>query len=118
MQVSLGDYIVKDNFYVVDVEGTNLVLGVQWLYSIGENSMSYKVPQRSFKDAEGKLVVLKGMNTYPNQVISANSIRSILRHGDIEWVAEYYITNEGTTSKVSYQPKDIKKLLHKHKGIF
>ena len=84
---------MKENFYVVNVENTNMVLGVQWLYSTGEHSMNYKIPQTSFKDAEGKSIVLKGMNTYPNQVISANSMRSILRHGDIEWVAEFHITN-------------------------
>ena len=64
----------------------------------------------SFKDTEGEPVVRKGMNTYPSQVISANIMRSILRHGDIEWDAEFHITNEGTTAKVSYHPKDIKKL--------
>ena len=30
LQVNLGDYIVKEKFYVVHVENTNMVLGVQW----------------------------------------------------------------------------------------
>ena len=71
-------------FYVVNVVDTNMVLGFKWLYSIGEHSMNYKIPQMSFKDAEGKQVVMKGMNTYPSQLIFDNSMRSILRHGDIE----------------------------------
>ena len=94
LQVNLGDYTMKDNFYVVNVADTNMVLGVQWLYSIGEHSMNYKIPQISFKDVEGKPVVLKGMNTYQRQVISASSMRSILRHGDIEWATKCHITNE------------------------
>ena len=88
LQIHLGDYIVKEIFYVLNVADTNMVLGVQWLYSIGEHSMNYKIPQISFKDAKGKPVVLKGMNTYPSHVISINSMRSILRHGDIEWTVE------------------------------
>ena len=80
--------------------------------------MNYKIPQISFKDADGKSIVLKGMNTYPTQLISPNSMRKILRHGDTEWVVECQITNEGTIVKFSYQPKDIKKLMHKHKGVF
>ena len=79
---------MKDNFYVVNVEDTNMVLGVQWLYSIGEHSLNYQIPQISFKDVEGKPVVLKGMNTYPNQVIFVKSMRSVMRHGDIEWAVE------------------------------
>jgi len=63
-------------------------------------------------------VVSKGMNTYPSQVISAKSMRSVMRHGDIEWAVECQITTEGTTAKVSSQPKDIKKLLQKHKRVF
>jgi len=101
LQVKIGDYTVKDNFYVVNVADTNMVLGVQWLYSIGEHSVNYQIPQISFKDAEGKSVVLKGMNTYPSQVISAKSMRSVMRHGDIEWAVECQITTEGTTAKVS-----------------
>ena len=66
-----------------------MVLGVQWMYSIGEHSVNYDILQISFKDAEGKLVVLKGMNTYPNWVISVKSMRSVMRHGDIEWVIEF-----------------------------
>ena len=88
------------------------------MHSIGEHSMNYQIPQISFKDAERKLVVLKGINTYPKQVISAKSMRSVMRHGDIEWDVECQITTEGTTTKVSSQPKDIKKLLHKHKRVF
>ena len=75
---------MKDNFSVVNVADTNMVLGVHWFYSIGEHSVNYQIPQISFKDAEGKSVVLKGMNTYHSQVISAKIMRSVMRHGDIE----------------------------------
>ena len=80
--------------------------------------MNYKIPEISFKDGEGKPIILKGMNTYLSQVISTNSMRSIPRHGDIEWDVGCQITNEGTTVKFSYQPKDIKNMLHNHKGFF
>ena len=71
-----------------------------------------------FKDADGKEVVLRGVNTYPKQVVSSHSMRSILRHCDIEWDVECHITTEGNSINFSYYPKDIKKLLHKHKGVF
>ena len=35
LQVTIGNYTFVDSFYVVDVVDTNVVLGVQWLYSIG-----------------------------------------------------------------------------------
>ena len=72
--MNLGDYTVKEKFYVVNVADTNMVLGVQWLYSISDHSMNYKILQISFKDAEGKSLVLKGMNYYPSQVIFSTTM--------------------------------------------
>ena len=35
LNVMMGNYLVTDHFLVVDVLETNMVLGVQWLYSLG-----------------------------------------------------------------------------------
>ena len=56
-------------------------------------------------------MVLRGINTYPSQIISAKSMIFVMRHGDIEWVVECQITIEGTTAKISSRPKDIKKIV-------
>ena len=45
LQVStIGNYIVTDNFYVVNFDDTNVDSGVQLLYSIWEHTMNYQVP--------------------------------------------------------------------------
>ena len=36
LQVTIGNHTINENFYVVNVADTNVVFGVQWLYSIGE----------------------------------------------------------------------------------
>lgn len=33
MTMVMGNYSMMDHFFVVDVPDTNVVLGVQWLYS-------------------------------------------------------------------------------------
>ena len=70
---------------MVDVADNNVVLGVQWMYSIGENIVNYQIPEIKFQDSKGVLRVVRGQHTYPNQVVTCNSMRPILRHGDIEW---------------------------------
>ena len=45
-----------------------------------------------FQDSKGVLRVVRGKHTYANQVMTCNSMRSILRHEDIEWDDEYNIT--------------------------
>ena len=56
---------MTDSFYVVNVADTNVVLGVQWLYSIGKYTTDYRTMEMEFQGKGGKRVVLRGMNTYP-----------------------------------------------------
>jgi hypothetical protein len=36
LDLSLGNYTLIDDFYVIDLADTNVVLGVQWIYSLGK----------------------------------------------------------------------------------
>ena len=117
IQVTIGNHIIIDNFYVVNVVDTNVVLGVQWLYYLWENTVNYQVPEMRFKNSEGKPILLRGMHTYPNQVVSSHKMRSILRHGDIEWDDECLITYPKPHLKVSNNPKDIEKLLSNYERV-
>ena len=49
LQVTIGNNTITSNFYVVNVADKNVVLGVQWLYSLGENIVNYQVPKMRFK---------------------------------------------------------------------
>ena len=97
LQVTVANYTFVDYFYVVAIADNNLVLGVQWLYSIGEHTVNYQIPEMKFQDLKGVLRVVRGKHTYPNQVVTCNSMRSILRHGDIEWDDECHITSPSQT---------------------
>ena len=59
-----------------------------------------------------------GMHTYPNQGVSSHSMRSILRHGDIEWDFECLITYPKTHLNISKHPKEIEELLSKYDKVF
>ena len=60
LQVTVGNYTFVDSFYVVDVADTNVVLGVQWLYSIGEHIVNYQIPEMKFQYSKGVLRILRG----------------------------------------------------------
>ena len=65
LQVTIGNYTFVDSFYVVDVADTNIVLGLQWLYYIGEHSVNYQIPEMKFQDSTSVLRVVRGQHTYP-----------------------------------------------------
>ena len=80
--ITIENHIITDNFYVANVPDTNAVLGVKWLYYLWEHTVKYQVPEMRLKHSEGKPILLRGMHTYPNQVVSSQNM-SILRYGDI-----------------------------------
>ena len=61
---------------------------------------------------------MRGKHTYPKQVVNCNSMRSILRHRDIEWDDECYITSPKPKIIVFKQPRDIETLFHKYEKVF
>ena len=118
LEVSLGNHTIIENFYVVNVDDKNVVLGLKWLYSLGEHIVNYQVPKIRFKNSEGKPILLRGMHTYPNQVVSSHSMRTILRHGYIEWDAEFLITYPKPHLNISKHHKYIEQLLSKYEKVF
>ena len=80
LHITLGNYNLSDDFFVVDVPDTNIVLGVQWLYSIGKYSTDYRTMEMEFQGPDGRRVVLRGMNTYPPKVVSSQRMEAVLRH--------------------------------------
>jgi hypothetical protein len=71
LEVKLGNYTLTDTFYVVDLSDTDAVLGVQWLYSLGEIGFNYHTLTMSFRDTSGSRVVLRGMSTGAPRAVSA-----------------------------------------------
>ena len=56
---------------MVNVADTNVVLGVQWLYSIGKYTTDYRAMEMEFQGPDVKQVVLRGMKTYPPKPVSS-----------------------------------------------
>ena len=71
-----------DDFYVVDVPDTSIVLGVQWLYSIGKYSTNYQTLEMEFLAPDGKRVVLRGMPNGASGSATAKGMTTIVRHED------------------------------------
>jgi len=61
LDVTLGNYTLTYDFYVVDLEDTNVLLGVQWLYSLGDFKMNYQDMRMEFMDTRGQHIILRGI---------------------------------------------------------
>ena len=103
---------------MVNVADTNVVLGVQWLYSIGKYTTDYRAMEMEFQGQDGKWVVLRSMNTYPPKPVSSQRMEAVLRQGDIEWSIECLVTFRKPPDNNTQHPVDIQALLQKHERVF
>jgi len=76
LEVKLGNYTMTDIFYVVNLSNTNVVLGIQLLYSLGEVGFNYQTLTMSFKDTKGSKVVLRGMSIGAPRTVSAKRMEN------------------------------------------
>jgi hypothetical protein len=50
LEMKLGNYTARDTFYVVDLSNTYVVLGVQWMITLGKITTNYQTLEMGFKD--------------------------------------------------------------------
>jgi len=77
LTVRMGNYSLTDQFFTVDVPDTNVVLGVQWLYSLRRVTTDWQKLEMEFLGPDGEMVLLRGMHSYPPQTVSAHGWRYI-----------------------------------------
>jgi hypothetical protein len=92
LEMKLGNYTVRDTFYVVYLLDKDVVLGVQWMITLGKITTNYQTLEMGFRDQDGRKVVLRGMSTGAPKTISTKRMERIFRHGDVAYAAECLIT--------------------------
>jgi hypothetical protein len=117
LEVKLGNY-KRDTFYVVDLSDTDVVLGVQWLITLGKISTNYQTLEMGFRDNDGKKVVLMGMWTGAPKTVSTKRMERIFRHGEVAYAAECVITTQRDLGSQQQYRTEIKTLLSQHQRVF
>jgi hypothetical protein len=87
LEIKLGNYTMRDTFYVVDLSDTNVVLGFQWLITLEKITTNYQTLEMGFRDNDGKRVVLRGMSTRAPRIVLAKRMERIFRHGEVAFSA-------------------------------
>jgi hypothetical protein len=118
LEMKLGNYTVRDTFYVVDLSDTDVVLGVQWMITLGKITTNYQTLEMGFRDQDGKKVVLRGMSTGAPRTVSAKRMERIFRHGEVAYVAECLITTQKDSEGRQQYHTEIKNLLGRHQQVF
>eukprot|EP00253_Pinus_taeda_P035810 PITA_35810 len=104
LSVMMGTYTLTYHFFVVDILDTNMILGVQWLITLGKVTIDWKTLEMEWDDEKtGRHEKIWGQHTYPPQTISAHRMEAVLQKGDVEWAVELHASEAGTTGQTGFE---------------
>jgi hypothetical protein len=118
LEIKLGNYIVRDTFYLVDLSDTDVVLGVQWLITLGKITTNYQTLEMGFRDSDRKRIVLRGMSRGAPRTVSAKRMERIFRHGEVAYVVECLITTQRDSEGRQQYHIEIRNMLGRHQQVF
>ena len=72
----MGEYVLTRSMLSIPMGGANVVLGVQWLQSLGTIDFNFQEIFMKFS-AEGKEIELRGIIGKPGKIISSNNMTKL-----------------------------------------
>jgi hypothetical protein len=114
VRLQIGDYHLKSHMFSIDMGGCDIVLGVDWLRTLGPILMDFKALTMQF-DQEGHQYKFQGITTGSPEVISSHRMEKLLKKGHSGVISQLHAIQATETPPV---PHDLQALLSKHKGYF
>ena len=75
-------YTLVDHFFVVDIPDTNVILGVQWLITLGKVTTDWEALKMEWVDKKGgETQIIKDMHIYSSHTTSTQRKKMDLRRG-------------------------------------
>ena len=118
LSVTMGTYYtLTDHFFMVNIPDTNIVLGVQWLITLGKVTTDWNTLEMEWDDEKtGRHEKIRGQHTYPPQTVSAHRMEAVFRKGDVEWAMELRASEAGTTRQMVHP--EIQAILDQYATVF
>jgi hypothetical protein len=114
VHLQIGDYHLKSHIFAIDMGGCDIVLGVDWLRTLGPILMDFKALTMQF-DQEGHQYKFQGIIVGSPEVISSHRMEKLLKKGHSSVIAQLHAIQATETPPM---PHDLQALLSKHKMVF
>jgi DNA-binding ferritin-like protein len=115
INLTMGEYVMNSPMIAIPMGGADVVLGIQWLQSLGTMAFNFQELFMKFS-LEGKEIELRGITGKPDKVISSNSMTKLLKKGHQGIIAQL-CSLDAQTSKPSI-PQDLQRIIDKHSKVF
>jgi hypothetical protein len=111
----MGEYVMNSPMISIPMGGADVVLGIQWLQSLGTVAFNFQELFMKFS-LEGKEIELRGITGKLSKVISSNGMKKLLKKGH-QGVISQLCSLDVQTSKPSI-PLDLQGIIDKHSKVF
>jgi hypothetical protein len=87
IKISMGDYQLDTPMYVISMGVADIILGVQWLTTLGTIKMNFQDLFMRFQ-SEGKTIELRGLKEKSPHIVSSHQLQTLLQKGADGFVAQ------------------------------
>jgi hypothetical protein len=115
INLTMGEYVMNSPMISIPMGGADVVLGIQWLQSLGTMAFNFQELFMKFS-LEGKKIELRGITGKPGKVISSNDMTKLLKKGH-QGIISQLCSLDVQTSKPSI-PQDLQRIIDKHSKVF
>jgi hypothetical protein len=112
--LQIGDYHLKSHMFSIDMGGCDIVLGADWLRTLGPILMDFKELTMQF-DQEGQQYKFQGITVGSPEIISSHRMEKLLKKGHSGVISQLHAIQATETPSV---PQDLQSILSKHQVVF
>jgi hypothetical protein len=111
------DFNLESDLYTVPLGGVDVILGVQWLQTLGTYSVNHQENFIQFK-WQGKSYKLDGFQPPQTQVVSSQKMEKIIRKGATAYFIQCHNIEIQESEHDDSITSNIQDLIQKHKKVF
>jgi len=114
VRLQIGDYHLKSHMFSINMGGCDIVLGADWIRTLGPILMNFKDLTMKF-DQEGHQYKFQGITVGSLDIISSHRMENMLKKGHFGVITQLHAIQAIETHSM---PQDLQSILSKHQLVF
>lgn len=110
VKLQIQDFNLESSFFTVPLGGVDVVLGIQWLQTLGTYVANHKVQSIRFKWG-GQRYKLHGFQAPKNQIVSSSQMMKMIRKGALAYVVQCHQLEMLSANMISEESPKIQDLI-------
>eukprot|EP00253_Pinus_taeda_P027840 PITA_27840 len=116
VKLQIGDYQLKTHMFAIHMGGCDIVLGAEWLRTLGPITMDFQELYMSFKQNRSKHT-LRGLQAGAPSIIISHRMEKLLKKGHHGVIAQFNAIQAVETKSLSIHP-EMQQILNNHLSVF